>query len=516
MAFKNQMIRNSMVVGFFSLLGGLTGILVDTGIAANLGLSRSSDTFYVAFTVPYIIMNLLYATGQFSLVPFFAALQAGHAPAELWRGFSYAMTLVLLGLGSVALVGVVGAPVLVRAIAPGLAVTQTLYAAQLARWLFLVIVPAGMAEVIRSFLLSQRRFAVSSAVGFFRNSIVVLCILFLFKRYGEYSIVLGYLAGYFVQLSALGIQLVAAFPVRFSLTLAGGGEAFRNLHGAGKAQMGGALAWQGVTVVERIIASFLPPGSLTALNWGFKIMSTLAELLVGSVGTVALPALSRAVAHQAREEERRTFRDTLEICLALVAPAGVFCLLLNQNIIRLVFERGHFTAQATDLMGRVFFYYSLSLFLFSFVRVLTFYLFARNEGSTFLRLALVLYGLNVVFDLVYVGLLHWGAIGIPLGLLTSMALTCWGAFHLDLAGLKESLDRTFRIFTLKNLAGTLLVVGSVEALRLWLKAPTTGFDNFLFLTVLCGTGLLVFAGALVVLGGVPLARVAAQWVRGEE
>ena len=231
---------------------------------------------------------------------------------------------------------------------------------------------------------------------------------------------------------------------------------------------------------------------------------------------MALPALSRAVAHQAREEERRTFRDTLEICLALVAPAGVFCLLLNQNIIRLVFERGHFTAEATDLMARVFFYYSLSLFLFSFVRVLTFYLFARNEGPTFLRLALALYGLNVVFDLVYVGLLHWGAIGIPLGLLTSMALTCWGAFHLDLAGLKESLDRTFRIFALKNLLGTALVVGSVWALRLWLKAPTTGFDNFLYLTVLCGTGLLVFAGALVVLGAVPLARTAAQWVRSEE
>jgi putative peptidoglycan lipid II flippase len=516
MASKHQMIRSSMVVGFFSLLGGLTGILVDTSIAANLGLSRSSDTFYVAFTIPYIIMNLLYATGQFSLVPFFSALQAGHSPAELWRGFSYAMTLVFVGLGSVAVVGVVGAPWMVRAIAPGLAATQTAYAAQLARWLFLVIVPAGLAEVIRSFLLSQRRFAVSCAVGFFRNSAVVLCILFLFKRYGEYSIILGYLAGYFIQLSALGIQLAAAFPVRFSLTLAGGGEAFRNLHGAGKAQLGGALAWQGVTVVERIIASFLPPGSLTALNWGFKIMSTLAELLVGSVGTVALPALSRAVAHQAREEERRTFRNTLEICLALIAPAGVFCLLLNQNIIRLVFERGHFTAEATDLMARVFFYYSLSLLLFSFVRVLTFYLFARNEGSTFLRLALVLYGLNVVFDLIYVNVLHLGALGIPLGLLTSMALTCVVAFERDLAGLKESLDRTFRIFALKNLAGVALAVGSILALRLWLKAPVTGFDNLLYLTVLCGTGLAVFAGALVALGGVPLARVAAQWVRSEE
>ncbi len=68
-----------MVVGFFGFLGSLTGILVETSIAAKLGLSKSSDTFYVAFTVPYIITNLVSATGQFSLVPFFAAVGAEHS-----------------------------------------------------------------------------------------------------------------------------------------------------------------------------------------------------------------------------------------------------------------------------------------------------------------------------------------------------------------------------------------------------------------------------------------------------
>ena len=88
MPTRRQIFQSSLVVGFFSLLGGLTGILVDTSIAAQLGLSRSSDTFYVAITVPYIITNLISATGQFSLVPFFAALEARHAAEDLWRGFS--------------------------------------------------------------------------------------------------------------------------------------------------------------------------------------------------------------------------------------------------------------------------------------------------------------------------------------------------------------------------------------------------------------------------------------------
>src|SRR2546426_4851947 len=102
MASRRQMLRSSMVVGFFSLLGSLTGILVETSIAARLSLSRSSDTFYVAFTAPYVIVNMLNATGQFSLVPFFSTLDARHSAEALWRSLSHMASLPPLGHGALA------------------------------------------------------------------------------------------------------------------------------------------------------------------------------------------------------------------------------------------------------------------------------------------------------------------------------------------------------------------------------------------------------------------------------
>ena len=516
MPSKRQMIRSSMVVGFFSLLGGLTGILVDTSIAAKLGLSRSSDTFYVAFTVPYIITNLIGATGQFSLVPFFSSLEARHSVEEQWRGFSYAVSVIFLGLIGIAVLGAAGATWLMRGIAPGITPAQTDLAARLGRWLFLIIIPAGVAEVFRSFLLSRHRFALPSAAGFFRNVTVIASIVILFPRYAEYSIVLGYLAGYLLQFAVLGGQIVLSFPARYSLTLAGSGEAFRNLRGAGSAQIGGAVAWQGVVVAERVIASFLPPGTITALNWGFKIMSTLAELLAGSVGTVSLPALSRAVAQRAKGEMRRLFQDVLEIGLALVSPALVFCLLLDRNIMRLVFERGRFTAQSTDLMALVFFWYSVSLLLFSFVRVFTFYLFARNESGLFFRLALVLYGLNVAFDLFYVGVLHLGARGIPLGLLTSLLITIGMIYRRNLGELRDFFDRALGIFSLKNLLGAGLAALVVWGLDRWLQTPATGAGNFVFLCVVCGAGGIVFVATLAATRAVPIAHLKAVLARSEE
>lgn len=494
---KQQMLRSSVIVAFFNLLGGLTGILVETSIAANLGLSIRSDTFYVAYTIPYIITNLLTATGQFSLVPFFASLDSGKGQNELWHGFSYVTNIIFLGLGAIALVGVVASPWIVHGIAPGFTHQEVAIATQLTRWLFLIIVPAGIGEVLRSFLLSRHYFALSTASGFIRNVASILVILFGFRRFGAYSIVAGYMGGYLLQLLILGIPIIVIFPVRYSLTLTASGQSFRDLRGAGTAQLTAAVAWQGVVVVERIIASFLPVGTLTALNYGFKIQGSLAELLGGSVGTAALPALSRAVARKDHDEERETFRETLRISLVLLSPMAVFCLLLNHSIIRLFFQRGNFTPEATRLMAMVLLYYSLSLLPYAFIRILSFHMFARHEAGIYLRLALFLYALNIGFDLLYTAVFRFGAKGIPLGLLSSTVVTVWATYNRDLCDLRDVLDRSLGQFSNKVFLAALLCALVVLAMRLEIPGPASGLGDFGYLCLLCGAGSLAFFAALV-------------------
>lgn len=515
MPSKRQMIRSSMVVGLFSFLGSLTGILVETAIAAHLGLSKSSDTFYAAFTIPYVLTNLLRTAGQFSLVPFFSSLEARHAPEGLWRGFSYAVSVIFLGLSGVTALGALTAPWLIRGLAPGFTRPETLLASQLCRWLFLILLPAGVAEAIRSFLFSQHRFAVAASGNFCRNGIVIASILLTFHRLGFYSIVFGYIVGYLVQLGVLGAQLVVSFQVRYSLTLAGSGKAFRNLHGAGAAQVTAALGWHGLVVVERMIASFLPPGTLTALAYGMKIMSTLSELLAGSVGTAALPTLARAFARQQGEEVRRALRSAIQIVLLLISPVMVFCLMLSVHIIRLIFERGSFTPQATALLGRIFFCYSLSLLLYGALRIMNVYLFARNEAVAFLHLATLQYGLEVALDLLYVGIFRWQTAGIPLALLTSLAVVSAVVWARDIGGMRQSLDRTLAAYFLKTLAAAALAALGVWGLCAATAAPRTNFGNFLFLCEACGAGTVAFFATLVALRALRLSQVSALWTRAE-
>ena len=122
------------------------------------------------------------------------------------------LNILVVGLGSIAVVGVAASPWIIHGIAPGFAHQEDAVATQLSRWLFLIIIPAGIGEVLRSFLLSRHYFALPTASGFIRNVASIVIILVGFHRYGVYSIVVGYMAGYLLQLLILGVPVLSAFP----------------------------------------------------------------------------------------------------------------------------------------------------------------------------------------------------------------------------------------------------------------------------------------------------------------
>jgi peptidoglycan biosynthesis protein MviN/MurJ (putative lipid II flippase) len=174
--------------------------------------------------------------------------------------------------------------------------------------------------------------------------------------------------------------------------------------------------------------------------------------------------------------------------------------MLSHNIIRLVFERGRFTHEAASLMALVFFYYCLGLVPFAAVRLMNFYLFACNEAVAFFRLAVSQYALNIVFDLFYVGVLHLGAKGIPLGMLTAVAFACSLAWRRNLGKVREAIDRPLARFALKVAMGSGAAALVIWALRVWLPAPQTGLWNFFYLCITCGSGGVIYLLALLVTG----------------
>ena len=123
-----------------------------------------------------------------------------------------------------------------------------------------------------------------------------------------------------------------------------------------------------------------------------------------------------------------------------------------------------------------------------------------------MRISILQYALTVGFDLLYVGVLRWGPKGIPLAMVTSLALTVTWAYRKNLCDLRSMVDRGLRVFFAKNLLAAGLAAASVAGLEFFFPRPATGLGNFSYLVATCGFGSVVFFAALFALKAISLSQ----------
>ena len=151
-------------------------------------------------------------------------------------------------------------------------------------------------------------------------------------------------------------------------------------------------------VVNIVLASFLVVGSLVYLNVAWLlIMSPL--VLAMSVSTAVFPTLASESALERRGEVRRLFMHAFRMITFLTVPASVGLIVLGEPLIRLLFERGEFTAEATRATTFALRFYALGLLGHAAVEIVDRVFYAFHDTWTPVRVAVVAIATNLTLSL---------------------------------------------------------------------------------------------------------------------
>ncbi|HLB25234.1 MAG TPA: lipid II flippase MurJ [Nitrospirota bacterium] len=411
----HRLFKDAGAIAAFSVLTAVTGLLVDVLLASRFGLGGHTDAFYAAYTIPFLFSYIAFSVGQSTLVPIFSRYLAKDTGEDLWSFFSTFINIALVLSVFVTLAGFALAPAIASLVAPGLDAETAALAAGLCRLLFLIVGLSALAEVFRAFLYADGAFVLASSSNFIRNSAAAASIFLLAGHMGIRSAAYGYVAGYGLQALLLGARVVSRYRPRYRLVIDRNAWGLRESGKIGAAQVAGFLMLQAVTLAERMIGSFLPAGSITALSYASRITFMAVETFSGSIATSILPSMSRAVAGGERAETARLFDRSFRFSLLVFLPMTAFVVVLKTPLIELLYQRGSFTAGATALTASVFMLYSLSLVFQGFNRLIHNYLFAEMNPRGSLTLFITLAAVTVTFDLLLVR--PFGIAALPLGYL---------------------------------------------------------------------------------------------------
>ncbi len=445
--------RSTFLFSAATLCSRVLGYARDAVNAGLFGASALSDAFFVAYRFPNMLRDLL-AEGALSMA-FVPTLSQYLAKGEHRRAveLTHALFTMLLAVATVVVsLGVLGAPFLVRLLAPGLEAEVSELTIRLTRWLFPFIGFIGAAAVLMGFLNAQGQFTVSAFAPAVLNVVMIITGVWICPLAGPdpkrqlWVWTMGALVGALMQLA---VQIPSAWKRGFRFTWV-----WQPAH-AGLRQIRKLMApmvfsnsvnYINILVVNTYLASLHGEAVITYLNYAFRLMQLPMGLFGVAVASVALPALSL----HAAEEDEEGFRETLSYALRSmffwVMPAAVGLAVLSHPITALLFQRGAFEADDVAKTALAATWYAGGLIGLAGSKVLNQGFYAMGNTRTPMMIGLATVVLNVALSL-GLGFTGLGFYALPaansLAALFNFSVLWWclnqGIHHLDTAAVRASL-----------------------------------------------------------------------------
>ena len=416
------MLRALATVSGLTLASRVTGLVREMVVARIFGVSAETDAFNVAFRLPNLLRRM-FAEGAFqqTFVPMLAEVRGrgdAHAP-EFVGKMASALFWVLLG---VSVIGIVAAPVLVWLIASGLTRQPDAFelATLMTRWMFPYILFMSLVALAAGVLNTYQRYAIPAATPILLNLSFIGCAVLL-APYLERPIMALAFAVAIGGVLQLAMQLLALRAIGFRFRWSSPRAAFadadvRRVAGLMLPALFAVSVAQISIIINTNIASHLATGSVTWLAFADRLMEFPTALLGVALGTVLLPTLSAAFAHQRVEEYSHLLDWGLRLVFLLALPAAVGLGLAADGIVAVLFQGRQFTAFDVQQTSAAVIGYAVGLLGLVAVKILAPGFYAQKDIRTPVKIAVVVLVATQLANLVLVPVFGHAGLALSVGL----------------------------------------------------------------------------------------------------
>lgn len=494
-----NIVRAAGIILLMNLLSRFLGFVRDAVIAKEFGASGATDAYLVAYTLPYALQAVLGMAFVSVIVPIITTYLIKEDRAEAWRTTSILFNWTIIILIIITVVGMVFAPWLIKLLAPGFTGETYELTVSLTRIIFPSIIFMGAGMLITGVLNASSKFAIAAFAPAFANVIVILSVLLFAGEYRIHGLAAGTLVAFIgfllIQLPSLK-KLGYKWEWKWDRTHPAVKKA-----GATIVPITLAIAInQFYLAVNRIFASGLEPGSITALDFGYRLMVLPLGIFIAAIVTAIFPAFSRYAAQDDKEGLAKSLVSGMALVSLVAIPSAVGLMVIREPLIQIVFQRGAFDAYATQRTAVALWYFSMGLWAIGANAVVTRAYYAMNLVKIPLLLGLLSAIVNVLLSIALMPYMGHGGLALANSLSASiniMLLLIIFCKYLPTLKMIKLFIPFMKALTAAFLMGIIL----------WVVMPHTkdliGTTSFLGLVIQLGVlvalGALIYATMLIVL-----------------
>lgn len=524
-----KLYRAFATVGGLTLVSRVLGFVRDILFAWAFGAGWVADAFNVAFRFPNLFRRL-FGEGAFNsaFIPLFAK-ELEQNGKEAARAFAEeAMGGLVAVLVALTIIAILAMPWLMYLLAPGFSATPEKFdlAVLLTQITFPYLLCMSLVALFSGVLNTFGKFVESSSVSIVLNLTLTAAIF------------VGFALGYHNEPEGGVIQAIGVFVAgvlqlwllvsglrrnNFTLKLRRPRmtDGMRRLITLG---IPGVIAG-GVTQLNIMIGTVIAsqePGAVSQLYYADRLYELPLAIVGIAIGVVLLPDVSRQLRAGNHAGVLDSQNRSLEFAMLLTVPAAVALAVVPIPIVKVLFERGAFTAADTANTAAVLSVFALGLPAFVMIKVFSPAYFAREDTKTPMRYATISLIANTLGSIGLFFLfrnLGW----LPqLGIAVATTLGGWLNASLLWSTLVRRghfvLDRRMGRSFISILVSSIVMGASLIAAAHYLGtyfAPDRGFSmHVLALAGLVGAGLAVYAVTVLLTGGINFRQLRKLMGRG--
>lgn len=419
-----RLFKSVFVISFFISLSRILGFIRDIFIAKYLGAGMMADAFFAAFRLPNFFRRV-FAEGAFNsaFVPIFVdKLQVHHDEQDAKNFVRNILSLLFFVVLVFVILLQIFMPLAMKLMFFGFYADAEKFSllVNLSRITIIYLIFISIVSLFSGILNSMGKFAVPSSVPIILNGTLIASI-FVFGPIVPnfaYALSWGVFTAGILQLLWLGFFLYRAKMLVYPTMPKINNDVkyfFRKLLPG----IIGANVMQINLLVDTMIASLIA-GAVSYLYYADRINQLPLAMIGIAINIALLPTLSKAIKSNNIDHAIKLQNLALEAALILVIPATLALTCLAHPMIEVLFQRGAFGQNETDLVSRALMFYSFGLPAFVMVKVLEPGFFARSNTKTPMKIALICLVNNVVLNLLFFK--PFGYIGIVLASVCSSYL----------------------------------------------------------------------------------------------
>jgi putative peptidoglycan lipid II flippase len=407
--------RLALSTAFFAGATGLSrvvGLVRESVVRYYFGTVGPINAFEVAFLVPNTVRALVAdAALSSAFVPVFSELLEKGERKRAWRVASSLFWLIMLGLGGLTALFIVIAPWVMQIFGySGVAVG-------LSRVLFPIVLILGLTGIVVGILNSYEHFSVPALSPVLWNVAIIAGLVLGVPRADTidgklyvyaFSILIATILQFLLPLPWLRGRddrlhvvidwrdpaVLRTFKLMVPITL---GLGLINFN-----------AFIDTIFAARLLDKYQAPSSINA---AFRLYIFPQGMFSVAVATVLFPSLARLATRRDLDRFRSMVTTGLRQIAFLLIPASVICAVLAVPIVRIVYQRGDFTASQTTVVSACLAAFSLGLFFNGVMLMLNRAFFSLQAAWIPTWVALGTLGLNAALDTAFY---RFGIWGIPL------------------------------------------------------------------------------------------------------